>query len=170
MRGHGQEGSAEDAGPEGVGSGEVHGEVEHVELAGGGGDRVDVRPAALDVRAKRCDRNEGAPNIDEHLDYVRPDNGGEAAFEGIEQGERGDDGDAEDVFRADGDAHDNADGEDSDAFGSGAGKKKEASGDFVEDRAEAAVDELIGREHFSGEVAGEEEQRYDHAANHVADD
>ena len=49
VRGHGEEGSAEDAGPEGVGGGEVEGEVEHVELAGGAGDVMDRGPAAGDV-------------------------------------------------------------------------------------------------------------------------
>ena len=51
VRGHGEEGAAEDAGPEGVGLGEVQGEVEDVELACGGGDGVDLRTSR---RGRAC--------------------------------------------------------------------------------------------------------------------
>ena len=45
VRGHGEECSAEDSGPEGVGRRQVDGEVEHVELARGGGNGVDRAPS-----------------------------------------------------------------------------------------------------------------------------
>ena len=65
VRGHGEEGSAEDAGPEGVGLGEVEGEVEEVELACGCGDCVDVVPAAGDVGAEGDDGDDGSADVDE---------------------------------------------------------------------------------------------------------
>src|ERR1700761_4963947 len=55
VRGHGEEGSAEYACPEGVGRGAVEGEVEHVELACGASDGVDRQPAPGDVRAEGGD-------------------------------------------------------------------------------------------------------------------
>ena len=145
-------------------------EVEHVELAGGGGDGVDVRPAAGNVLAERPDGDDGSGDVDGHLDDVGPDDGGHSAFKGVEQRERGDDGDGEHVSGADGDADDDGDGEDADAFGRGAGEQEEAGGDFVERAAEAAVDELIGGEHFAVEVSRQEEQGDDDAAAHVAED
>jgi hypothetical protein len=170
VRGHGEECAAEHAGPEGVGRGEVEGEVEHVELAGGRGDGVDLRPAAGDVRAERPDGDDGSADVDGHLDDVGPDDGGHSALEGVEQREGGDDGDGEHVAGADGDADDDGDGEDADAFGGGAGEQEEAGGDFVERLAEAAIDELIGGEHLALEVLGQEEHGDDDAAEHVADD
>ncbi len=170
MGGHGEEGSSEDAGPEGVGLGEVEGEVEDGEFVGGGGDGVDVLPAAGDVGAEGEDGDEGSADVDGHLDDVGPDDGGHAALEGVEEGEEGDDGDGEGVVGADGDADDDGDGEDADAFGSGSGEEEEAGGDFVEGRAEAAVDELVGGEHLAVEVFGEKEDGDDDAAEHVADD
>ena len=134
------------------------------------GDGVDVRPAAGDVGAERKTATSGAGDVDGHLDDVGPDDGGHAAFEGVEQGEGGDDGDGEDVAGADGDADDDGDGEDADAFGGGAGEEEEAGGDFVERGAEAAVDELVGGEHLAVEVARQEEGGDDDAAEHVAED
>ena len=170
MRGHGQEGSAEDASPEGVGGGEVQREVEEMELAGGGGDGVDVHPAAGDVRAESEDGDEGSGDVDEHLDDVGPDDGGHAAFEGVDQRKRGDDGDGEDIARTDGDGDDDGDGEDANAFGGGPGDEEEERGGLVEGGAEAAVDELVGGEELALEVFGKKEKGDDDAANHVAHD
>ena len=141
-----------------------------MELAGGGGDGVDVRPAAGNVLAERPDGDEGSADVDGHLDDVGPDDGGHSALEGVEQREGGDDGDGEDVAGADGDADDDGDGEDADAFGCGAREQEEAGGDFVERAAEAAVDELVGGEHLAVEVFRQEEHGDDDAAEHVADD
>ena len=135
--GHGEEGSAEDAGPEGVGLGEVEGEVETVELAERRGDGVDGVPAAGDVVAEGEEGDEGSGDVEGHLDDVGPDDGGHASFEGVEEGEGGDDGDGEDVAGADGDADDDGDGEDADAFSGGAGEEEEAGGELVEGGAEA---------------------------------
>ena len=115
-------------------------------------------------------RDDGAADVDGHLHDVGPDDGGHAAFEGVEQRERGDDGDGEDVAGADGDADDDGDGEDADAFGGGSGEEEEAGGDLVQEGAEALVDELVGGEHLAGEVARQKERGDDDAAEHVADD
>ena len=120
--------------------------------------------------AERPDGDQRSADVDGHLDDVGPDDGGHSALEGVEQRERGDDGDGEHVAGADGDADDDGDGEDADAFGCGAGEQKEAGGDFVERVAEAAVDELVGGEHLALEVVGQEESGDDDAAEHVADD
>ena len=170
VRGHGEEGSAKDSGPEGVGLGEIEGEVEEVELAGGCGDFVDLRPASGDVGAEREDGHDGAAYVDDHLDNVGPDDGGHSALEGVEKSKRGDDADGEDVARPYGDAYDDADGEDPDAFGSGSGEEEEAGGHLVQRVAEAPVDELVGGEHLSLEVFGQEDDGNDDATDHVADD
>ena len=159
MRCHGEKCSAQNARPEGVGGGEVHGEVEHVELARRRAHRVDRRPAAGDVRAQRPDGDQRSANVDRHLHHVGPDDGGHSALEGVEQRERGDDGDREHVSRANGDAHHDGDSEDAHALGGGAGEQKEPRGDLVQRVAEAAVDQLIGGEHLALEVFGQEEQR-----------
>ena len=97
VRGHGEEGAAENSGPEGVGLGEVEGEVEEVELARGCCDCVDLRPSAGDMGAEGDDGDDGSGDVDDHLHDVGPDDGGHAAFEGVEQREGGDDGDGEHI-------------------------------------------------------------------------
>ena len=120
--------------------------------------------------AQRPDGDQRSADVDGHLDDVGPDDGGHSALEGVEQRERGDDGDGEHVSGADGDADHDGDGEDADAFGCGAGEQEEARGDLVERVAEAAVDELIGGQHLALEVFWQEERGDDDAAEHVADD
>ncbi len=170
VRGHGEEGAAEDAGPEGVGCREIEREVEHVEFARGGCDGMNHRPAALHVRAEREQRDDGAADVDRHLHDVGPDDGSHAALERIEQRECGDDGDGQNVARADRDADDDRDCEDAHALRRGARDEKERGGDLVQRGAEAAVDELVRGEHLAGEVARKEEGGDDDAAEHVTDD
>ena len=78
--------------------------------------------------------------------------------------------DGQHIACADGDADDDADGEDAHTFGSGAREKEESGGDLVQSGAEALVDELVGGEHLALKVVGQEDQRDDDAAEHVADD
>ncbi len=165
--GHGEKGAAEQAGPEGVALGEVQGEVEHAELVGGLRHMGDGSPTAGDVVTEREQSDQRAADIDRHLRDIGPDNRGHAAFKGVKQGEGGDQGDGGDVAGADGDADHDGDRKDADAFGGGAGEQKETRGDLVQQGAEAAVDELVGGEHFSGEVAGQKEQRDNHTAGEV---
>ena len=96
--------------------------------------------------------DERSPDVEEHLHHVGPDDSGHSAFERVEQGERGDDGDRRNVARADGDADDDGDGEDAHALGRGARQQKQSGGDLVQARAEAAVDELVGGEEFALEI------------------
>ena len=131
---------------------------------------VDVGPAAGDVGAEGGEGDEGSGDVEGHLDDVGPDDGGHSAFEGIEEGERGDDGDGERVAGADGDGDDDGDGEDADTFGGGAGEQEQPGGDLVEGGAEALVDELVGGEHLAAEVFGQKELGDDDAAEHVAED
>jgi len=95
-------------------------ELSSARRARGSGDVVDSAPAAGDVRAQRPHRDQRAEDVDRHLHHVRPDDRGHSALKGVEQGERGDDGDAENVSRADGEADDDGDGEDANAFRRGA--------------------------------------------------
>ena len=124
VRGHGEEGSTQDAGPEGIGLGQVQGEVEHVELPQRRGRGVDVAPAAGNVRAERIERDESSGDVERHLDHVGPDDSGHPAFEGVEQGQRGDDRDRHCVAGTDGYGDDNGDGEDADSLGGGAGEQE----------------------------------------------
>ena len=80
VRGHGEERSAEQAGPEGVGLGQVEGKVEHVELAERRGDGVDVGPAAGGLVTDRPEGDQGSGHVEGHLDDVGPDDGGHASF------------------------------------------------------------------------------------------
>lgn len=170
VRGHGEEGSAEDASPEGVGLGEIDREAEEVELAGCRGCCVDVLPASGNVGSEGDDRDEGSGNVEDHLHNIGPDDGGHPSFEGVEQGKCGDDGDGEHVSRSDGNGHYDGDGEDADAFCGCSRNKEEACSGLMESAAEALVDELVGGEHFPLKIPGKEQRGDDDAAEHVADD
>ncbi len=131
---------------------------------------MDVLPAAGDVSSEGDDGDDGSGDVEAHLHDVGPDDGGHAAFEGVEQSEGGDDADGEHVAGADGDGDDDGDGEDADAFSGGAGDEEEAGGGFMKRAAEAPVDELVGGEHLALKVAREKEHGDDDTSDHVADD
>src|ERR1700682_3879370 len=120
--------------------------------------------------SKGCDGYDGSADVDGHLGYVGPDDGGHASLEGVEQREEGDDSDGEGVVGADGDADDDGDSEDADALSSGAGEQEEAGGDLMQRGSETAGNRLVGGEHLSLKVPRQEDQRDDDAANHVAED
>ncbi len=170
VRGHREEGAAEDAGPEGVALRQVQGEVEHVELAQRRGNGDDVGPVAGGSVTDGPQGDECAGDVEGHLDDVGPDDGGHTAFECVKKREGGDDGDGQGVSGAYRDGDDDGDGEDSNALGGGAGAEEEPSGDLVQDGAEAAVDELVGGEHLAAEVFWKKQEGDDDASEHVAED
>jgi hypothetical protein len=168
--GHGEEGAAEESGPEGVGLGEVECEVKEVKPTRDGSDLVDPIPASRDMRAQGGNGDEGSSDVYRHLYDVGPDNGGQASFEGVDESEERDDGDREGGVGADGDAYNDGDGEDADAFRGRSGEKEETRGDLVERKPEAPVDKLVGRKHRALEVFGQEDKRDDDASDHVTED
>ena len=169
MRRHGEEGPPEDACPKGVRRGQIQREVEHVELACRARDRVNRRPATRHMLAERPDGDQGPANINGHLDDVRPDDRGHSALEGIQQRQRGDDGDGQHVSGPDGDADHDGDGEDAHTLRRRAREQEQARGDLVERASESPVDELIGRQHLALKVLRQEYRRHHDPSQHVAD-
>ena len=139
VRGHGQEGSAEKAGPEGVRLGEIEGEVEHVELGLLLAYGHDVWPMAGSLVADRPESDQGSGDVQGHLDDVGPDHGGHASLESVEEGQGADDADGENVSGANREADDDGDGEDADPFGGSAVEEEEASGELVQSMPEALI-------------------------------
>ena len=170
MARHGQERSAQHARPEGVGRGQVHGEVQHVELARGACDRVDRRPPARHMTAQRPDCGERASNVYGHLDNIGPDHSRHATLKGIQQRERGDDRNRQYVARPNRDAHHNRHGKHAHALRGRPRQQKQPRCDFIELPPKPAVDQLVGGQHLALKVPRQKQQRHYHPPAHVAED
>src|SRR5689334_16093296 len=101
----GEETSSDDSGPEAVAAGKELGgpgeaKIEHLEFMRGAGKEIDVRPAAWNLREDNRKAEDGTTHVEEHLDHVGPDHGGQAAFECIKQGCADDHGDRDDLAGA----------------------------------------------------------------------
>ena len=77
---------------------------------------MDGVPAAGNARSQQDDGDKCAGDIERHLDYVGPDDGGHSSFERVDQGQGADDGNGHHIPRADRHAHDDGDGEHTDAL------------------------------------------------------
>src|ERR1019366_708789 len=77
--------TADDAGPEGIGFPEVEAEIEDTELSCCSRGCVDVMPSARNKVKQGEEADDGPANVNEGLDHVGPDDGGESAFERIDE-------------------------------------------------------------------------------------
>ena len=170
MRGHRQEGPSNHACPKRVRSRQVHREVEEMKFTGRIRNAMDLRPSSRHVLAEGQDGNDGAADVDRHLDDVGPDHCRHAALKRIEQRQRGDDRDREHVPRPNRDSNHDRDDKDANSLGCGTRQQKQARRHFVEGMAEAVVDQLIGRHHLALEVLRKEDRRHNDAPDHVSED
>ena len=171
VAGHGQEGAADQTGPERVFGGEVEGEIENLKfVAGGCGDLCDFVPAAGNSVEEEPESCGAAGEIEEELGDVGPDDGGHAAFESVENGESDDDDDGEVLRSSENDADDQGDGGDAHAFGDGTRDEEGAGGDGAHFFAETLFDDSVSGEKLATEVAGEEQEDDQDSADEIADD
>ena len=129
----------------------------------------DGIPSAGNVVPEGEKSDEGTAHVDRHLHDVGPDDSCYAALEGIKQREGGDDADGDNVAGADGNGNNDGHSEHADTFRRGTGEQEKTGGDFVQKRTETAVDELIGREHIPGEIAGQKQSGDHDAPEEVAE-
>ena len=116
MAGCGQECPPDQSRPESVGFPEVGAEIKDSQLACALGHRVNCGPATgHDVQ--NCEQShQSAADIDEGLHHVSPNHGGQAAFEGVDQGQCRDDRDRSNLTSAQCNGHDNGHGIHAHAF------------------------------------------------------
>src|ERR1700744_1262664 len=153
MTGHGQEATARQTCPEGIGLAQAEGKVKDGELAPRGSDGMDCVPTSRHAMREHQDAHDGACNIQPHLHHVGPDNSGHSALEGVDQGQQNDDGDRKNIASADRDADHDRYGEHANTFRRGAEKEEKKGCELVQARTEALTDDLIGGEKFSAKIA-----------------
>ena len=157
MRGRGEKAAADDAGQKGVGFCKEAGfrgqaEVEDLEFVGGAGHLDDVVPAAGNLPQDHEEAEDSPGHVEEHLDDVGPDDGGHAAFEGVEKRQADDQQNGDNVVRTEDNGDHYGDGKDSNPFRHGAQNQKAACAEFANTLAEAALHQFVGGEHFATEV------------------
>src|SRR5215467_2433244 len=113
---------------------------------------------------------ERTADINRGLDDVGPDDGGEASFKRIDEGQCGDDRDRGELTGAQCNGDDDRDRVDTHAFGGGTREQEQSGGDRAEGASKAAFDELIGGVEISAEVVGQEQKADDNAADDVSED
>src|SRR5579864_9340161 len=101
MAGGGEETAADQARPEAIVSGEELGrpgkpEIEHLKLMGRVRDLMDVRPAAGNLVQDNKEAEDGAGDVQKHLNDVGPDNRRHAALKSVEEREAYDHEDGDD--------------------------------------------------------------------------
>ena len=114
--------------------------------------------------------NNRAANVDGELNDVRPDDGSHAAFKGINERERHDDGNRCNPACPQRNADYNGNSPDAHAFSSSACDEKNPGGDAMQLFSKAAVDELIGGKHLTAEVLRDKNRADNDAAKQVAED
>ena len=117
---------------------------------------------------KHENADDGADNIEAHLHDVCPDDGGHSALESVDQGERANDRDRQDIISADCNADDDRDGEDPHSFRRRAQEEKRECRELMETWAEALSDDFICSEQLAAEVARQEKEAHHDTAKKVA--
>ena len=148
-----KEHAANQSGPERVGLKKFEREIEHLQLACAGSNGVNGRPSARHQMQKRDKANNRAADVNCELDDVGPDDGGHAAFKGINERERHDDGNGSNAARPQGDADYDGDGPHANAFRRGARNEKNSGGDAMQSAvSEAAINKLVGGKHLAAKI------------------
>ena len=129
MAGDRKECATYNAGPECVGNPKIRAKVEDLELAGARGGGRNSGPSAWNEMQDGHQADERSTDIDERLNYVGPDDGGESAFECIDQRQYGNDRDRSDFARPERDRHDNGDGINPNTLGRSTREKKKPGGE-----------------------------------------
>ena len=115
---HGEESTAEDAGPESVALGEAEGEIEDAQLSSRGcGDLGNFPPAAGNFVQKQEKGRSRSRKVEQELDDVCPNDSAHPAFEGVKEREKRDDENRDAVAGPEGDANNFANGRDANPFG-----------------------------------------------------
>src|SRR5580704_8399375 len=125
-------------------------------------------PSAGNQPAECKNTGECADKIEDHLNNVGPDYGSHAALKCVDEGERTDDRDRDEILCANGDAYDDRNREDAHALRRSAQEEKKEGRQRMQARTEALANDLICGEQFAAKEARKKENTYDNPPQEVA--
>ena len=161
MRGHGQESSPEEPGPEGVGHGEIGREVEPLELAGFSRLGEGTPPAPGNEIFEHHHGHDGPGRVKEHLDHVDPDHRADSAEESVDQGEDADDPDGHGIRPPCDESQRDGSGKEANRIGEEPRDLEHPRGDAPGGGSEAFVEQGVGRGDVTAGIPGKQ-----HEADH----
>src|SRR5580692_75716 len=126
-------------------------------------------PAARDTMSEEDNADDCARDIQRHLHYVGPDDGGHSAFEGVDQRQNANDGDGDYIPGTDSNANDDGNGKDTDSFRGCTQEEKQKCGEFVQPRTKSLANDFVCGEQFTAKIAGQKNDADHDPAQKVAE-